>query len=190
MISADANDSRSTSTSSFPSNLGIVAAGGTLVDSKSIVGHIHSASGTGTLAAHPAAPSSGDRSRNGISAGANLIQAVASPLLRQAGGGNATAAGNLGNAFNPGIASGSLSLGRSEDGDQSGAEDGGRRLPRNHRFLLRMALALHAYGSIAPRTEFLVERLAERLGVDLHIAVFPALLLLSFNKTAGDDTDW
>ena len=82
---------------------------------------------------------------------------------------------------------GSLSFGRSEDGE---LEDANGKLPREHRFILRMALALHTYGSIAPRTEFLIEQLGDRLGVDLHIAVFPSLLMLSFNKMSGDDTDW
>ncbi|KAH7440511.1 hypothetical protein KP509_04G111000 [Ceratopteris richardii] len=50
------------------------------------------------------------------------------------------------------------------------------------RFLYRLALALHSYGSSASRTEFLIERVAERLDIKVEISVFPALILLSFTN--------
>lgn len=49
------------------------------------------------------------------------------------------------------------------------------------RFLYRLAVALHSYGSSASRTEYLIERAAERLDVKVKIAVFPSLILLSFS---------
>ena len=82
---------------------------------------------------------------------------------------------------------GSLSFGRSDDDT---LDDASGKLPRERRFILRMALALHTYGSIAPRTEYLIEKLGDRLGVDLHIAVFPSIIMLSFNRLSGDDTEW
>ncbi|KAI5064380.1 hypothetical protein GOP47_0021050 [Adiantum capillus-veneris] len=48
------------------------------------------------------------------------------------------------------------------------------------RFLYRLAVALHSYGSSASRTEYLIERAAERLDVKIEMAVFPSLILLSF----------
>lgn len=56
------------------------------------------------------------------------------------------------------------------------------------KFLLRLAVALHSYGSSAPRTEYLVEKAAERLKVDVHIAVMPALIALAFPSTTDDDS--
>ncbi|KAJ7526929.1 hypothetical protein O6H91_16G027900 [Diphasiastrum complanatum] len=48
------------------------------------------------------------------------------------------------------------------------------------RFLLRLAVALHSYGSSASRTEYLIEKAANRLNIEVDIAVFPALILMSF----------
>eukprot|EP00250_Pteridium_aquilinum_P003496 c13814_g1_i3 orf=235-1086(+) len=48
------------------------------------------------------------------------------------------------------------------------------------KFLYRLAVALHSYGSSASRTEYLIERAAERLDIRVEIAVFPSLILLSF----------
>ncbi|KAL3692257.1 hypothetical protein R1sor_005908 [Riccia sorocarpa] len=48
------------------------------------------------------------------------------------------------------------------------------------RFLIRLATALHNYGSSASRTEYLIEKAANRLDVDVNIAVFPSLILLDF----------
>lgn len=55
------------------------------------------------------------------------------------------------------------------------------------RFLLRLAVALHAYGSSAARTEYLIDKAADRLEVETSIAVFPSLILLSFPSV--DETD-
>eukprot|EP00897_Mesotaenium_endlicherianum_P008150 jgi/Mesen1/7363/ME000381S06598 len=54
------------------------------------------------------------------------------------------------------------------------------------KFLQRLAIALHTYGSSAPRTEYLIEKAADRIGVNTNIAVFPALILLSFISEDGD----
>jgi hypothetical protein len=68
----------------------------------------------------------------------------------------------------------------------SGKHAGGNpRLKRS--FLLKLAIALHSYGSSASRTEYLIDRAAERLNVETSIAVFPSLILLSFPMS--DDHD-
>eukprot|EP00898_Chlorokybus_atmophyticus_P001231 jgi/Chlat1/2108/Chrsp17S02705 len=54
------------------------------------------------------------------------------------------------------------------------------------RFLIRLAIALHSYGSSASRTEHLIESSGERLGIKLSISVFPTLILLSFAAHNGD----
>ncbi|XP_024530260.1 uncharacterized UPF0442 protein C7D4.12c isoform X1 [Selaginella moellendorffii] len=64
------------------------------------------------------------------------------------------------------------------------SKNGSHELRR--RFLFRLAIALHTYGSSASRTEHLIERAAERLHVDTNIAVFPTLILLSFNDIDDD----
>lgn len=51
------------------------------------------------------------------------------------------------------------------------------------RFLIRLAIALHSYGSSASRTEYLLDKAADRLDVDLSISVFPSLILMSFPGT-------
>lgn len=51
------------------------------------------------------------------------------------------------------------------------------------RFLIRLAIALHSYGSSASRTEYLLDKAADRLDVDLNISVFPSLILMSFPGT-------
>ncbi|GJP29663.1 hypothetical protein CLOM_g19295 [Closterium sp. NIES-68] len=81
---------------------------------------------------------------------------------------------------------GSRGGGSSSAAAGGGVEDTGPS--RVQRFLMRLAVALHAYGSSAARTEFLIERAGRRLGVDANVAVFPDLILLSFNRVAGDDT--
>lgn len=48
------------------------------------------------------------------------------------------------------------------------------------RFLIRLAMALHSYGSSAARTEYLIDRAADKLEVKANISVFPSLILLSF----------
>ncbi len=55
------------------------------------------------------------------------------------------------------------------------------------RFLLRLAVALHAYGSSAARTEYLIDKAADRLEVETSIAVFPSLILLSFPSVDEND---
>ncbi len=68
----------------------------------------------------------------------------------------------------------------------SGKHAGGNpRLKRS--FLLKLAVALHSYGSSASRTEYLIDRAAECLNVETSIAVFPSLILLSFPMS--DDHD-
>eukprot|EP00271_Cylindrocystis_brebissonii_P011256 TRINITY_DN282_c0_g1_i1.p1 TRINITY_DN282_c0_g1~~TRINITY_DN282_c0_g1_i1.p1 ORF type:complete len:532 (+),score=88.45 TRINITY_DN282_c0_g1_i1:203-1798(+) len=58
--------------------------------------------------------------------------------------------------------------------------------PENpRRFLLRLAVALHSYGSSAPRTEELIEHVGERIGVDVHISVFPSLITMAFPLEKG-----
>ncbi|MCO5607898.1 hypothetical protein L7F22_062100 [Adiantum nelumboides] len=61
-----------------------------------------------------------------------------------------------------------------------GTDDGPFNTTLRRRFLNRLAVALHSYGSSASRTEYLIERAAERLDVKLEIAVFPSLIFLSF----------
>lgn len=69
----------------------------------------------------------------------------------------------------------------------SGKHAGGNpRLKRS--FLLKLAVALHSYGSSASRTEYLIDRAADRLNVETSIAVFPSLILLSF-PMSDDDHD-
>eukprot|EP00850_Spirogloea_muscicola_P012067 SM000077S21541 [mRNA] locus=s77:41844:44466:- [translate_table: standard] len=53
------------------------------------------------------------------------------------------------------------------------------------KFLLRLAIALHSYGSSAPRTEFLVEKAADRIGISTNVAVFPTLILIAFIPDDG-----
>lgn len=53
------------------------------------------------------------------------------------------------------------------------------------RFLIRLAVALHSYGSSASRTEYLIDRAADRLDVEANICVFPSLILLSFPGNLG-----
>lgn len=48
------------------------------------------------------------------------------------------------------------------------------------RFLIRLAIALHSYGSSASRTEYLIDKAADKLNVKANISVFPSLILLSF----------
>ncbi|KAL2628513.1 hypothetical protein R1flu_013199 [Riccia fluitans] len=48
------------------------------------------------------------------------------------------------------------------------------------RFIVRLATALHSYGSSASRTEYLIEKAANRIDVEVNIAVFPSLILLDF----------
>lgn len=55
------------------------------------------------------------------------------------------------------------------------------------RFLLRLAVALHSYGSSAARTEYLIDKAADRLEVETSIAVFPSLILLSFPSVDEND---
>ncbi|KAG6556858.1 hypothetical protein Mapa_001805 [Marchantia paleacea] len=63
----------------------------------------------------------------------------------------------------------------------------GRGTPNlRRRFLIRLATALHNYGSSASRTEYLIEKAANRLEVDVNIAVFPSLILMAF---PGDDNN-
>lgn len=56
------------------------------------------------------------------------------------------------------------------------------------KFIIRLATALHTYGSSAARTEYLIEKAAARLEVDVGIAVFPSLVLLSFGDGREDST--
>ncbi|CAI5989866.1 unnamed protein product [Closterium sp. NIES-64] len=93
---------------------------------------------------------------------------AAAAAFREAGAGAAGAGGS----GNPG-------------GAAAGSDDGPTRVQR---FLMRLAVALHAYGSSAARTEFLIERAGRRLGVDVSVAVLPDLILLAFNRVVGDDT--
>lgn len=51
------------------------------------------------------------------------------------------------------------------------------------RFLIRLAMALHSYGSSAARTEYLIDKAADKLDVKANISVFPSLILLSFPGT-------
>ncbi|KAJ7539359.1 hypothetical protein O6H91_11G088800 [Diphasiastrum complanatum] len=51
------------------------------------------------------------------------------------------------------------------------------------KFLLRLAVALHSYGSSSSRTEYLVEKVADKLKMETNIAVFPSLILISFTDT-------
>lgn len=51
------------------------------------------------------------------------------------------------------------------------------------RFLIRLAMALHSYGSSAARTEYLIDKAADTLDVKASISVFPSLILLSFPGT-------
>lgn len=60
-------------------------------------------------------------------------------------------------------------------------------IARKKKFLMRLAMVLHSYGSSATRTEFLVELAAKRLEVDVHIAVFPSVILIAFNQHQGND---
>lgn len=48
------------------------------------------------------------------------------------------------------------------------------------RFLIRLAMALHSYGSSAARTEYLIDKAADKLDIKANISVFPSLILLSF----------
>jgi hypothetical protein len=48
------------------------------------------------------------------------------------------------------------------------------------RFLIRLAMALHSYGSSAARTEYLIDKAADKLDIDASISVFPSLILISF----------
>eukprot|EP00249_Psilotum_nudum_P014056 c24640_g2_i1 orf=1307-2398(+) len=57
----------------------------------------------------------------------------------------------------------------------------------HRRFLYRLAVALHSYGSSASRTEYLIEKAADRLHEKVNIAVFPSLILLSFPDTDSDE---
>lgn len=50
------------------------------------------------------------------------------------------------------------------------------------KFLIRLTTALHSYGSSASRTEYLVEKASDRLNVEVSVAVFPSLILLSFDN--------
>ena len=59
-------------------------------------------------------------------------------------------------------------------------------IAQRRRFLLHLAVALHSYGSSSSRTEYLIGRAADRLDVDTSIAVFPNLVLLSFNGEGSD----
>ena len=59
-------------------------------------------------------------------------------------------------------------------------------IAQRRRFLLHLAVALHSYGSSSSRTEYLIDRAADRLDVDTSIAVFPNLVLLSFNGEGSD----
>ena len=51
------------------------------------------------------------------------------------------------------------------------------------RFIIRLATALHSYGSSASRTEYLIDKVADKLDVKANISVFPSLILLSFPGT-------
>lgn len=48
------------------------------------------------------------------------------------------------------------------------------------RFLIRLAMTLHSYGSSAARTEYLIDKAADKLDIKANISVFPSLILLSF----------
>lgn len=50
----------------------------------------------------------------------------------------------------------------------------------HRRFLIRLAMALHSYGSSASRTEYLIDKAADKLNIKANISVFPSLILLSF----------
>lgn len=63
---------------------------------------------------------------------------------------------------------------------------GGGSSQLKRKFLLRLAIALHTYGSSAPRTEFLIEKAADRIGINTSISVFPSLILIAFKS---DDLD-
>lgn len=52
------------------------------------------------------------------------------------------------------------------------------------RFLIRLAMSLHSYGSSAARTEYLIDKAADKLDIKLNISVFPSLILLSFPGTS------
>ncbi|GAQ88884.1 DUF1212 domain containing protein [Klebsormidium nitens] len=54
------------------------------------------------------------------------------------------------------------------------------------KFLKRLAIALHAYGNSSTRTEYLVEKASRQLNVAASVAVFPTVILLSFQS---DDRD-
>lgn len=63
---------------------------------------------------------------------------------------------------------------------------GGVPAQQRRNFLTLLATALHAYGSSAARTEYLIEQAASTLGVDVAVAVFPTLVLLSFGEGHDD----
>lgn len=64
------------------------------------------------------------------------------------------------------------------------------QVPRSQRrkFLTLLATALHAYGSSAALTEYLIEQAASCLGEETSIAVFPNLVLLSFGEVPDEDS--
>lgn len=67
-----------------------------------------------------------------------------------------------------------------------GKGQGQSNIRLRRRFIYRLAVALHSYGSSASRTEYLIERAAERLHVKVKIAVFPSLILLSFSDNEDE----
>ncbi|CAM6124882.1 unnamed protein product [Calypogeia fissa] len=69
-----------------------------------------------------------------------------------------------------------------------GKRNGGLGNAKLHRrFIQRLAIALHSYGSSASRTEYLIEKAANRLDMDVNIAVFPSLIILTFPGCEDED---